>query len=67
VFRCPAPNVIGTLAVLGCVYLLISLPEKTLVRFVIWNAIGLVAYFLYGRGRSLLGRAAGAHPNRLQT
>jgi APA family basic amino acid/polyamine antiporter len=67
VFRCPAPNVIGTLAVLGCIYLLISLPEKTVVRFVIWNAIGLVAYFLYGRSRSLLGRAAGAHPNRLQT
>jgi len=58
VFRCPAPNVIGTLAVLGCIYLLISLPEKTLVRFVIWNVIGLAAYFLYGRGRSLLGRKA---------
>lgn len=67
VFRCPAPNVIGTLAVLGCIYLLISLPEKTLVRFVIWNVIGLAAYFLYSRGRSLLGRAAGAHPNKLQT
>jgi len=67
VFRCPAPNVIGTLAVLGCIYLLISLPEKTLVRFVIWNVIGLAAYFLYSRGRSLLGRAAGARPNKLQT
>jgi basic amino acid/polyamine antiporter, APA family len=67
VFRCPAPNVIGTLAVLGCIYLLISLPEKTLVRFVIWNVIGLAAYYLYGRGRSLLGRAGGTHPNRLQT
>jgi basic amino acid/polyamine antiporter, APA family len=66
VFRCPAPNVIGTLAVLGCIYLLISLPEKTLVRFVIWNMIGLAAYFLYGRGRSLLGRETGTHPNRLQ-
>jgi APA family basic amino acid/polyamine antiporter len=67
VFRCPAPNVIGTLAVLGCIYLLMSLPEKTLVRFVIWNVIGLAAYLLYSRGRSLLGRAAGAHPNELRT
>ncbi|MGN6376121.1 MAG: amino acid permease [Sphingomonas sp.] len=56
VFRCPAPFVVGTLAILGCIYLLISLPEKTLVRFVIWNVIGLVVYFLYGRSRSLLAR-----------
>jgi len=56
VFRCPAPFVVGTLAILGCVYLLISLPEKTLVRFVIWNALGLVVYLVYGRARSLLTR-----------
>jgi APA family basic amino acid/polyamine antiporter len=58
IFRCPAPYVVGTLAVLGCIYLLFSLPEKTLVRFVIWNVIGLVVYFAYGRSRSLLARAA---------
>jgi len=58
IFRCPAPYVVGTLAVLGCIYLLFSLPEKTLVRFVIWNVIGLVVYLAYGRSRSLLARAA---------
>ncbi|WP_454886731.1 amino acid permease [Sphingomonas oryzagri] len=57
VFRCPAPYLVGTLAVLGCIYLLFSLPEKTLVRFLIWNMIGLVAYVAYGRSRSLLGKA----------
>ncbi|MBY8827632.1 amino acid permease [Hephaestia mangrovi] len=56
VFRCPAPFLVGTLAILGCLYLLISLPEMTLVRFVIWNAGGLVVYFLYGRARSTLAR-----------
>ncbi|GAA4778654.1 amino acid permease [Stakelama sediminis] len=56
VFRCPAPYVVGTLAILGCLYLLISLPEKTLVRFVIWNIGGLILYFLYGRSRSQLAR-----------
>ena len=54
VFRCPAPFVVGTLAVLGCLYLMISLPEKTLVRFALWNVVGLAFYVLYGRARSVL-------------
>jgi len=57
IFRCPQPYIVGTLAILGCLYLIVSLPEKTLVRFVIWNLIGLVAYVLYGRKRSILARA----------
>jgi APA family basic amino acid/polyamine antiporter len=60
VFRCPAPYLVGTLAVLGCIYLMVSLPEKTLVRFTLWNAIGLVGYFAYGRRHSLLSRAEAA-------
>jgi APA family basic amino acid/polyamine antiporter len=58
IFRCPQPHVVGTLAILGCVYLLFSLPEKTLVRFLIWNLIGLGAYFAYSRSRSVLTREA---------
>lgn len=56
IFRCPQPYLVGTLAVLGCLYLLFSLPEKTLVRFLIWNVAGLAVYFLYGRARSVLAR-----------
>ena len=56
VFRCPAPYLVGTLAILGCAYLIFSLPAATLVRFLIWNAIGLAVYFAYGRARSLAGR-----------
>ena len=56
IFRCPAPYIVGTAAILGCIYLLISLPEKTLVRFVLWNAIGLAVYFAYGRARSQVAR-----------
>jgi APA family basic amino acid/polyamine antiporter len=56
VFRCPAPYVIGTLAILGCIYLIFSLPEKTLVRFFFWNVIGIAIYFLYSRSRSLAGK-----------
>ena len=53
-FHCPAPYLVGTLAIVGCLYLLISLPSSTIVRFCIWNAIGLVAYVAYGRRHSLL-------------
>jgi APA family basic amino acid/polyamine antiporter len=38
--------------------LIFSLPEKTLIRFAIWNLIGLAVYLLYGRARSLLRPAA---------
>ncbi len=58
VFKTPAPYVVGTLAILGCLYLLISLPAMTLERFVIWNVIGLIVYFTYSRSRSLAGREA---------
>lgn len=59
VFSCPQPYVVGTLAVLGCIYLLFSLPNSTLWRFLIWNAIGIVIYAAYGRLRSLLTVEAG--------
>lgn len=46
VFRCPAPNVVGTLAILGCIYLLLSLPSMTIYRFIMWNALGFAIYLL---------------------
>ena len=52
-FRCPAPYVVGTAAILGCAYLIFSLANHTLIRFAIWNAAGLVVYVAYGRMRSL--------------
>lgn len=51
-FRCPQPYVVGTLTILGCAYLLFSLPDTTLVRFGAWNVIGLLFYCLYSRSRS---------------
>jgi APA family basic amino acid/polyamine antiporter len=46
VFRCPAPNVVGTLAIVGCIYLLASLPSMTITRFILWNALGFAIYLL---------------------
>lgn len=53
-FRTPLAWIVGPVAVLGCFYLFYSLPVQTQLYFVIWNAIGLVVYFAYGRARSVL-------------
>jgi APA family basic amino acid/polyamine antiporter len=47
-FKCPAVYVVGTLAVLGCLGLMVSLPMVALVRFGLWTVIGAVVYALYG-------------------
>lgn len=56
-FRTPAATLVGAGAILGCLYLFASLPTKTQIWFFVWNGFGLVVYFLYGRARSLVGRA----------
>jgi len=57
VFRTPWPWVVGPLAILGCLYLFLSLPGATIVRFFIWNGLGLLAYAFYGRRRAALAAA----------
>jgi len=54
IYRTPAVYLVGTLAILGCLYLLFSLPTQTVVRFVIWNLIGIAVYVAYGRTRSMV-------------
>lgn len=46
VFSCPAPYVVGSLAIIGCIYLMVSLPSLTLQRFFIWNVMGAAAYLV---------------------
>jgi APA family basic amino acid/polyamine antiporter len=53
IFKTPVVWVVAPLAILGCGYLFWSLPWVTQKRFLIWNAIGLVVYLLYGRLNSL--------------
>ena len=53
-FRAPAGVVVGAGAVLGCAYLFVSLPAKTLIACAIWNAVGFAIYFAYARSRSRL-------------
>lgn len=56
VFRTPLAWVVGPLAIIGCLYLFISLPVRTQLWFGAWNVLGLLVYFGYARGSSLLGR-----------
>jgi APA family basic amino acid/polyamine antiporter len=53
-FRCPGVPVVPILAALASIYLMLNLPGATWWRFVVWMAIGLVVYFLYGARRSRL-------------
>ncbi|MEW5686822.1 MAG: amino acid permease [Pseudomonadota bacterium] len=55
-FRTPLVWFIGPAAVLGCLYLFTSLKVVTIVFFFVWNAIGVVAYMLYGRSKSALAK-----------
>ena len=53
-FATPWWPVVAPAAIIGCLYLFWSLPDKTKIYFVIWNAIGLVVYLVYSRRKSLL-------------
>jgi len=53
-FKCPWVPLIPILTIIACFYLMSALPIETWIRFIIWLAIGLVIYFIYGRHHSIL-------------
>jgi APA family basic amino acid/polyamine antiporter len=61
VFRTPLPWLVGSICILGCLYLAWSLPTRTQIWFFEWNGAGLVVYFLYGIRASRLSKAANAN------
>jgi APA family basic amino acid/polyamine antiporter len=54
-FRVPGIPWLPLLSIIGCLVLIAKLPALTIVRFLIWLAIGLVVYYAYGRKRSRIG------------
>ncbi|MBA3309962.1 MAG: amino acid permease [Nocardioidaceae bacterium] len=55
-FRVPWVPIIPIAAALASFALMLNLAVETWARFLIWMAIGLVVYFLYGRSHSRVGR-----------
>ena len=49
-FKAPLPWVVGLVGILGCIYLFISLPNRTQLFFVGAQVIGLLLYAVYGHG-----------------
>jgi len=54
VFKAPLAWIIGPLAIGGCIYLFTSLSRTAQIAFFVWNAIGLVVYFVYAMHASRL-------------
>jgi basic amino acid/polyamine antiporter, APA family len=58
-FRTPLVPFVPLAGIIACVYLMAGLPVDTWARLIVWMAIGLVIYFLYGRHHSKVQQAAG--------
>ena len=55
-FRTPALWLIGPATIVGCIFLFMNLPWQAILVFAVWGVIGIIAYLLYGRHVSHLGR-----------
>jgi APA family basic amino acid/polyamine antiporter len=57
-FRTPLVPFVPIAGILACFYLMLGLPVDTWARLIIWMALGLAIYFLYGRSHSKVQQAA---------
>ncbi len=51
-FKCPLMPLVPLLCIVSCVVLIFMLPLVTQLRFILWMAIGLGVYFLFGMKNS---------------
>jgi len=57
-FRVPGGFAFPVLGILSCLWLMLSLPVLTWVRFLVWLDIGILIYWFYGRRHSPLADRA---------
>jgi len=55
-FRAPLVPLIPILGIATCLLLMFSLPAENWYRLIIWLAVGLLIYFLYGRRHSVMAQ-----------
>ena len=55
-FRAPGGLALPVLGILSCLYLMLSLPVITWVRFLVWLDLGIMIYWSYGRTPQPAGR-----------
>ncbi len=65
IFRTPLAWLVGPAAILGCAYLFYNLPGLTQRLFVIWNAVGIAVYALYGVRKSRLANNGAAKKRKM--
>jgi hypothetical protein len=53
-FKVPGGFVVPILGIASCLYLMLSLPVITWIRFLVWLDIGIFIYWFYGRNHSPL-------------
>ena len=63
-FSAPFVPALPILSIAACLWLMLNLTALTWIRFVVWMALGVAIYALYGRRHSVLGRRQAAEAAR---
>jgi len=61
-FRTPLVPLVPILGIVSCLGLMAALPGDTWIRLIVWMAIGIAIYFLYGAKNSKIGRREAGLP-----
>ena len=55
-FKTPLVPFVPIAGILVCLYLMYSLPQESWIRLIVWMALGIVIYFVYGKKNSKLNK-----------